>query len=403
MGTEMLIPNNRERTIDALARNNSIIKSLFHFEKKITFLIVSLAIQKIKANLHIGGLVIITKLEIQDLKTGNDAKVGINKLIELIRKDLEIHNFFNLYSPNSGLKDIRQGLIQKTALTKDLFNDLVIHFDENMFKVFKSEKNYTIQSLNQLVNCKENQIIVLYALTQPYAKPNSPYLKLNVLELRLYLRIADDSYTMPRTLTLRVKKICQKITNTTDINLTVIPIKKNGTTGVTIGYQFRSEFKNQKTITKIEDVKIIDSKPRSNRQQLSNWGVSKKQIDTWIANLDTKTINDAINQTLSRSKHKGNRSNSGGYIYSILGDGKSLELTKQIKSNKEVFDCLEKFGLSNNDIKKVKKQTNNNRHVLRAVTNKCLRKLADETVDADDMRQFFIDQLDEVLNELKQL
>jgi hypothetical protein len=39
MGTEMLIPNNRERTIDALARNNSIIKSLFHFEKKITFLI----------------------------------------------------------------------------------------------------------------------------------------------------------------------------------------------------------------------------------------------------------------------------------------------------------------------------------------------------------------------------
>jgi hypothetical protein len=94
--------------------------------------------------------VIITKLEIQDLKTGNDAKVGINKLIELIRKDLEIHNFFNLYSPNSGLKDIRQGLIQKTALTKDLFNDLVIHFDENMFKVFKSEKNYTIQSLNQL-------------------------------------------------------------------------------------------------------------------------------------------------------------------------------------------------------------------------------------------------------------
>jgi hypothetical protein len=81
---------------------------------------------------------------------------------------------------------------------------------------------------------------------------------------------------------------------------------------------------------------------------------------------------------------------------SIIFDGKSLELTKQIKSNKEVFDCLEKFGLSNNDIKKVKKQTNNNRHVLRAVTNKCLRKLADETVDADDMRQFFINQLDEV-------
>jgi hypothetical protein len=111
---------------------------------------------------------------------------------------------------------------------------------------------------------------------------------------------------MPRTLTLRVKKICQKITNTTDINLTVIPIKKNGTTGVTIGYQFRSEFKNQKTITKIEDVKIIDSKPRSNRQQLSNWGVSKKQIDTWIANLTPKTngMVERVNGTIKNATVK---------------------------------------------------------------------------------------------------
>jgi hypothetical protein len=29
-------------------------------------------------------------------------------------------------------------------------------------------------------------------------------------------------------------------------------------------------------------------------QQLFDWGVGKKQIDTWIANLDTKTINDAL-------------------------------------------------------------------------------------------------------------
>ncbi len=62
MSTEILIPNNREkRTIDALARNNNIIKSLFHFDKPITFLIVTLAIQKIRANAHKGNLVIISK------------------------------------------------------------------------------------------------------------------------------------------------------------------------------------------------------------------------------------------------------------------------------------------------------------------------------------------------------
>jgi hypothetical protein len=400
--SNQLMPQNRERTIDALARDNNIIKSLFPYKKHISFLVVSLAIQKIKINAHKNGLVVVTKNEIQSLAVGQDRKNGINNLIKSIRKDLELNNFFNLYEPNSGLKDIRQSLIHRTALTKDLFEDLTITFNSDLFDTFQAKKNYTIQSLEQLRNCNENQATAIYVLTQPYAKPNSPNLKLSITNIRRYLRISDDAYMVPRSLTMRVKKICQMVSDRTDINLGVEPIKKNGETGVAIGYSFRSEFKDKQS-KKIIDAQIIKEKPISMRQQLSDWGVGKKQIDTWIANLDTKTINDAIKQTLSRSKHKGNRSNSGGYIYSILGDGKSLELTKQIKSNKEVFDCLEKFGLSNNDIKKVKKQTNNNRHVLRAVTNKCLRKLADETVDADDMRQFFIDQLDEVLNELKQL
>ncbi len=196
-----------------------------------------------------------------------------------------------------------------------------------MFDVFKSQENYTIQSLDELRNCKENQTTIIYTLTQPYAKPQSPNLSLNILELRVYLRISDDAYTAPKTLTMRIKKICQQVSNKIDINLSVLPVKRNGTTGVTIGYQFHSKFKNAKTV-KVEGTKVIKSKPIGIRQQLSDWGVSKKQIDTWIANLDTKTINDAIKQTLSRSEHKGNRSNSGGYIYSILGDGKSLELTK---------------------------------------------------------------------------
>jgi hypothetical protein len=77
-----------------------------------------------------------------------------------------------------------------------------------------------------------------------------------------------------------------------NINLGVEPIKKNGETGVAIGYSFRSEFKDKQS-KKIIDAQIIKEKPISMRQQLSDWGVGKKQIDTWIANLDTKTINDA--------------------------------------------------------------------------------------------------------------
>jgi hypothetical protein len=292
-----------------------------YFSQYIPF---DLAIQKIKVGAHKKGLVVISRLEINSLLNGKDKKIGINKLMQLIRSDLELHNFFNLYSPNSGLKDIRQGLIQKTAFTKDLFQDLIIHFDINMFDVFKSEKNYTIQSLNQLRVCNENQTTIIYSLTQPYAKAQSPDLKLSILELRQYLRINDNAYTLPKTLTMRIKKICLQVTKKTDINLQVIPLKKNGYTGATVGYQFHSEFKN------IEPKKTVNitEKPKLNiRQQLTNWGVSKKQIDSWLANIDKIKINNAIDQTLNRPDFK--KTNAGGYIYTILGDGKQPQLQTQ--------------------------------------------------------------------------
>jgi hypothetical protein len=36
------------------------------------------------------------------------------------------------------------------------------------------------------------------------------------------------------------------------------------------------------------------------RQQLTNWGVRKDTIDIWLANIDKKTINDAIKKTINR-------------------------------------------------------------------------------------------------------
>ena len=394
MNTEILIPHKRERTIDALARNNNIIKSLFHYEKQITFLIMSLAIQKIKINAHKYGLVIITREEIKSLSRNKDAKKGINKLVESIRTDLENHNFFNLYSPNSGLKDIRQSLVHKTAYTKDLFEDLIIHFNENMFDVFKSKENYTIQSLEQLRNCQENQTTTLYTLTQPYAKPNSPDLTLYIQQLKIYLRIADDAYTMPRSLTMRIKKICLQVTKKTDINLQVIPLKKNGYTGATVGYQFHSEFKN------IEPKKTVNitEKPRLNiRQQLTNWGVSKKQIDSWLANIDKIKINNAIDQTLNRPDFK--KTNAGGYIYTILGDGKQPQLQTQIKKH-EIINCLKVFGLQPDDIKKAQDDLKKYNGALLAVVNKCLREQAKEALGTDDMRQFFINELSDVVDDL---
>ena len=395
MKNNSLILKKRERAIDALARNNNIIKSLFHYDKQISFLIITLAIQKIKVGAHKKGLVVISRLEINSLSTGKDKILGINKLMQLIRSDLELHNFFNLYSPNSGLKDIRQGLIQKTAFTKDLFQDLIIHFDINMFDVFKSEKNYTIQSLNQLRVCNENQTTIIYSLTQPYAKAQSPDLKLSILELRQYLRINDNAYTLPKTLTMRIKKICLQVTKKTDINLQVIPLKKNGYTGATVGYQFHSEFKN------IEPKKTVNitEKPRLNiRQQLTNWGVSKKQIDSWLANIDKIKINNAIDQTLNRPDFK--KTNAGGYIYTILGDGKQPQLQTQIKKH-EIINCLKVFGLQPDDIKKAQDDLKKYNGVLLAVVNKCLREQAKEALGTDDMRQFFLNELSDMMNDLR--
>ena len=395
MENNSLILKKRERAIDALARNNNIIKSLFHYDKPISFLIITLAIQKIKVGAHKEGLVVISRLEINSLSTGKDKILGINKLMQLIRSDLELHNFFNLYSPNSGLKDIRQGLIQKTAFTKDLFQDLIIHFDINMFDVFKSEKNYTIQSLNQLRVCNENQTTIIYSLTQPYAKAQSPDLKLSILELRQYLRINDNAYTLPKTLTMRIKKICLQVTKKTDINLQVIPLKKNGYTGATVGYQFHSEFKN------IEPKKTVNitEKPKLNiRQQLTNWGVSKKQIDSWLANIDKIKINNAIDQTLNRPDFK--KTNAGGYIYTILGDGKQPQLQTQIKKH-EIINCLKVFGLQPDDIKKAQDDLKKYNGVLLAVVNKCLREQAKEALGTDDMRQFFLNELSDMMNDLR--
>jgi hypothetical protein len=48
----------------------------------------------------------------------------------------------------------------------------------------------------------------------------------------------------------------------------------------------------------------ISSVPISIRQQLTNWGVRKDTIDIWLANIDKKTINDAIKKTINRPKPK---------------------------------------------------------------------------------------------------
>jgi SOS response regulatory protein OraA/RecX len=50
--------------------------------------------------------------------------------------------------------------------------------------------------------------------------------------------------------------------------------------------------------------KNVQKKPISIRQQLTNWGVRKDTIDIWLANIDKKTINDAIKKTINRPKPK---------------------------------------------------------------------------------------------------
>ncbi|WP_201339227.1 RepB family plasmid replication initiator protein [Isorropodon fossajaponicum symbiont] len=345
---------------------------------------------------------IISRSEIKSLATGKDSVLGINKLIKNLIKDIEDHNNFDFYHPNSGLKNTRQVLTRRTAITDDMFEDLLIKFDEDLFETFTTKKNYSIQSIEQLRKCGTNQRTRLYELTQPYAQPyekldkesNTCY-KLSVQDMKNNLWIDKDSYSTPKSLTLRIKRLCEQISKITDINLTVTPIKISGKT---TEYQFHSEFKKQKNSTKkIESTKTIDSKPTSIRQQLTIWGVGKKQIDTWLANLGKKQ------STMQSSKRSTVQNVEARHL--MLADifiqywvnGKQLQLTTQIKAD-EVLDCLKKFGLSAADIKSAQEKLNKYNGALTAVVNKCLRELSNDAADTEDMRQFFIDQLDEIMH-----
>ncbi len=74
---KILTLNHKERAIDSLARHNHIIKSLFHFEKPITSLVINLGIQKVRNLESKKGSVIISRNEIKSLATGKDSVLGI--------------------------------------------------------------------------------------------------------------------------------------------------------------------------------------------------------------------------------------------------------------------------------------------------------------------------------------
>lgn len=389
--TPLAVKNN-ESTIDALARHNHTIKSLFHFDKPITFLVILLAIQKVKNTTYHNGIVVISRGEIQALARGNDLKIGIEKLIKKIKQDIKSHNFFNKYSPNSGLKNVETTLVKEIAETNDMHEDLYIKFRNSLFKTFKIESNYTIQSLKQIRACGENQRTILYTLTQPYAKSQKP-LKLLVSEIRRYLRIADDQYSQTCLLTNQIKRLCQKITAINDINLqyTVIKVGKK-----TNGYIFQSKFKHAKKIQQIghtQTDKTIEIKTTI-KQQLTNWGVGKNQIDIWLYAFDKETLEAAINQTINRNIKPNSNNNSGGYIYRILGDGKQQAREKNTNNNPK--DTLRQFGLSPAEVKAAKDKLG---VVLSAVANQCLREK--DKIGSANLRQHFNQLVDKYHNELK--
>jgi hypothetical protein len=191
-------------------------------------------------------------------------------------------------------------------------------------------QRHTLKHLNN-ARKKTKQLGLLYEILQPYAKFKEEKTTLEEFEkenekIYYYNRLKEDllieknQYQQPKLLTLRLKRLCSAINKlNNDITLKITrTIKKDNRT---IGCAFVSQLRKPKR-PRIE--KNVQKKPISIRQQLTNWGVRKDAIDIWLANIDKKTINDAIKKTINRPKpkDKSQKSNAGGYIAHILGDGK---------------------------------------------------------------------------------
>ena len=382
-----LTVNNGTTVIDALARSNNIIKSIFHFDKPITYLIVQYAIQKSRKSTK----VILSKEEVKHLAQGKDLKIGIDKLIKEIKQDIEKNNFFNYYRPNTGLKNTRTVLVEEHADTNDKSEDLYISFRKALFEEFKTQNNYTIQSVKQLQACKEQQKITLYTLTQPYAK-NQKSTTFKVANLKDYLRIDQDKYKQNKLFTLQIKRLCEQITKLTDIKLEFKIIKQGRSA---IGYEFFPTFKEKKVSNKNQHLSVLSDAieiKTSIRQQLVNWGVGKLQIDNWLSTHDNLTLEKAINDTHNRATPKeGKNSNPGGYIHKILGDiGPHTPVqTLQINNNQ----ALLKFGLTEGEINYAKAQLINNQPItetlLNSLVKQCLVARQENKKGTNNMGKFF--------------
>jgi hypothetical protein len=325
MNKKLQVKNN-ETTINALARSNEIIKSIFHFKKPITFLVVSLAIQKVRKISYSDSRVYITRDEVKNLTVGNDKKIGINIILDQIRYDIEKNSFFNLYSKKDGLKNVRTSLIDQTAFTDDIFESLYIDFKKSLFKKFKTSDDYSIQTIEQLKLCNNNDaIIILYTITQPYAK-FSQKITFSITEIRTYLKIEKSKYLEPSQLTRYIKQLCERITKNNDIILEFDIVKKGR---VTVGYTFKPKFKKQTKTRDIEEAIIVNNKDESFfdivTQQLRSWKVSQKQINTWLRVYQLNQLAYAINLTKNRKKVGNSKSNPGGYLYTLIGDGSAKE------------------------------------------------------------------------------
>ncbi|CAC9493707.1 hypothetical protein [uncultured Gammaproteobacteria bacterium] len=404
---------NREKglTIDSLARNKDIVRSKFNFDLDITRSIIDLAIEKVrKTNIENNPRVFITQQEIKPLAKASEIKPGIVKLMYTIKEDILRNNYFRKFVPNIGIQGIETVIVKEIGVTEDMFQDLFIYFRKSHFDDFRTTNYYYLQSLKHLNNArkKTKQLGLLYEILQPYAKFKEEKTTLEEFEkenekIYYYNRLKEDllieknQYQQPKLLTLRLKRLCSAINKlNNDITLKITrTIKKDNRT---IGCAFVSQLREPKR-PRIE--KNVQKKPISIRQQLTNWGVRKDTIDIWLANIDKKTINDAIKKTINRPKpkDKSQKSNAGGYIAHILGDGKQPQLQTQIKKH-EIINCLKVFGLQPDDIKKAQDDLKKYNGALLAVVNKCLREQAKEALGTDDMRQFFINELSDVVDDL---
>ncbi|CAC9625248.1 hypothetical protein [uncultured Gammaproteobacteria bacterium] len=262
------------RQFKKVVKHNDLNNSKFYFVRKITCTVVDIALQKIRNqhDLSKGAVlplrphelsIVVTKPEIRRWLKGRDKNNGVISTRDLIKEDLDAHNFINYRDyQNPEWQQTETVFITNTEITEE--GDLKIYFSVEFFEIITTKTNYTSQNISQQQSCKNLQSMKLYDLLRPSAK-NERECRTSLEYFRFILNIKDKMST--GNLLAKARLLAEQITHETDISVTV-EVEKLNKYGGASAISFFPTLKKRQTKT---DISI--------RKRLLDYKISSCNID----------------------------------------------------------------------------------------------------------------------------